>query len=57
MLKFAFTEPIYMCVVSICITKSIRPSTQGSSVRIDRFVFGSTLNSNRLDEKVKILGK
>ena len=31
---------------------------QGSSIRIiDRFVFGSTLNSNKVDEKVKILGK
>ena len=29
---------------------------QGSSIRIDKFVFGSTLNSNELDEKVQILG-
>ena len=46
----------YTCIISICITKSIRRSTQGSSIRIDRFVFGSTLNSNELDEKVQILG-
>ena len=44
------------CITSICITKSLRRSTQGSSIRIDRFVFGSTLNSNELDEKVQILG-
>ena len=44
------------CIISICITESIRRSTQGSSIRIDRFVFGSTLNSNELDEKVQILG-
>ena len=47
----------YTCINSICIIKSIRRSTQGSSIRIDRFVFGSTLNFNKLDEKVKILGK
>ena len=35
---------------------SIRHSTQGSSIRIDKFVFRSTLNSKKLDEKVKILG-
>ena len=46
----------YTCIISICITKSIRRSTQESSVRIGRFVFGSTLNSNELDEKVQILG-
>ena len=40
-------------IISICIIESIRRSTQGSSVRIDRFVFGSTLNSQKLDEKVK----
>ena len=44
------------CIISICITKSIRRSTKGSSVRIGIFVFGSTLNSNELDEKVQILG-
>ena len=44
------------CIISICITKSIRRSTQESSVRIGRFVFGSTLNSNELDKKVQILG-
>ena len=38
-------------------TESIRRSTQGSSIRIDRFVFGLTLNSNKLDEKVKVLRK
>ena len=47
----------YTCIISICIIKSKRRSTQESSIRIDRFVSGSTLNSNRLDEKVKILGK
>ena len=35
----------------------MRRSTQGSSIRIDGFVFGLTLNSNKLDKKVKILGK
>ena len=40
-------------IISICIIESIRRSTQGLSVRIDRFVFGSTLNSQKLDEKVK----
>ena len=45
------------CIISICIIKSIRRSTQGSLIRIDRIVFRSTLNSNKLDEKVKILGK
>ena len=34
----------YTCITSICIIKSIRRSTQGSSIRIDRFVCGSTLN-------------
>ena len=38
-------------------TKSISRSTRGSSIRIDRFVFGLTLNSNKLDEKVKVLRK
>ena len=47
----------YSCIISICIIKSITRSTQGSSIRIDRIVFRSTLNSNKLDEKVKILGK
>ena len=56
MSKFTFTEPI-RAIISICIIKSVRRSTQGSSIRIDRFVFGSTLNSNKLDEKVKILGR
>ena len=56
MSKFTFTEPIH-AIISICIIKSIRRSTQGSSIRIDRLVFGSTLNSNKLDEKVKILVK
>ena len=37
--------------------KTFRRLTQGSSTRIDRFVFESNLNSNKLDEKVKILGK
>ena len=46
MSKFIFTEPIPVLLV-----------TQGSSIRIDIFVFGSTLNSNKLDEKVKILRK
>ena len=27
------------------------------SHKVDRFVFGLTLNSNKLDEKVKLLGK
>ena len=31
----------------------MRSSTQGSSVRIDRFVFRSTSNSKKLDELVK----
>ena len=47
----------YTCVITIYITKSIKRPTQGSSIRIDRFEFGSALNSNNLDEKVKILGK
>ena len=51
-----YTHKTYKCIVSICIIKSIRRLKQGSSIRIDRFVFGSTLNSNKLDEKVKILG-
>ena len=51
-----FIHRTYTCIISICITKSIRRSMQESSVRIDRFVFGSTLNSNELDEKVQILG-
>ena len=39
-------------------TGGMRSSTQGSSIRIDRFAFGSKSNSNtKLDEKVKILGK
>ena len=46
----------YTCIISICITESIRRSMQRSSIRIDRFVFGKTLNSNELDEKVQILG-
>ena len=46
MSKFIFTEPIPVLLV-----------TQGSSIRIDIFVFGSTLNWNKLDEKVKILRK
>ena len=46
----------YKCIISIYVTKSIRRSTQGSSIRIDRLVFGSTLDLNTLDEKVKILG-
>ena len=47
----------YACIVSIRNIKSIRRSTQESSIRIDRFVFWSTSDSNKLDEKVKILGK
>ena len=47
----------YTCIISTCIIKSIGCSMQGSSIRIDRFIFGSTLNPNKLDEKVKILGK
>ena len=43
----------YTCIISICIVESVRLSTQGSSIRIDRFVFASTLNSQKLDEKVK----
>ena len=43
----------YTCIISICIHESIRRSTPGSSAGIDRFVFGSTLNSKKLDEKVK----
>ena len=48
-----YIHKTYTCTISICIIESIRRSTQGSSVRIDRFVFGSTLNSQKLDEKVK----
>ena len=47
----------YTCVITICIIKSIRRSTQGSLIKVDRFVFKLTLNSNKLGEKVKILGK
>ena len=37
---------------------SMRSLTQGSSIRINRFAFGSKSNSNtKLDEKVKIFGK
>ena len=46
MSKFIFTEPIPVLLV-----------TQGSSIRIDIFVFGSTLNSNKLDARAKIVGK
>ena len=38
----------YTCIISVCIIKSMRRST---------FVFGSTSNSNKLDEKVKIVVK
>ena len=31
--------------------------SQRLSHKVDRFVFGLTLNSNKLDEKVKLLGK
>ena len=48
-----YIHKTYTCTISICIIESIRRSTQGSSVRIDRFVFGSTINSQKLDEKVK----
>ena len=34
-------------------SKSISSWTQGSSVKIDRFVFASTSNLNKLEEKVK----
>ena len=47
----------YTCIITICIIRSIRRSTQGSLIKVDRFVFKSTLNSNKLGEKVKILGK
>ena len=47
----------YTCIISICIIKSKRGSTQDSSIRIDIFVFWSIFHSNKLDEKVKILGK
>jgi len=49
----------YTRIISlICIIKGIRRSTQGSSIRIDRFGFGLTLNSNKLEKKiVKMLGK
>ena len=49
-----YIHKTYTCTISICIIESIRRSTpEGSSVRIDRFVFGSTLNSQKLAEKVK----
>ena len=49
-----YIHKTYTCTISICINESIRRSTpEGSSVRIDGFVFGSTLNSQKLDEKVK----
>ena len=49
-----YIHKTYTCTISICIIESIRRSTpEGPSVRIDRFVFGSTLNSQKLDEKVK----
>ena len=43
----------YTHIISlICIIKSIRRSTQGSSIiRIERFGFGLTLNSNKLEKK------
>ena len=48
----------YTRIISLTgIIKSIGRWTQGSSIRIDRFVFGLTLNSNKLNKKVKILGK
>ena len=48
----------YTCILTICITKNILTHLmQGSSIRIERLVFGLTLNSNKLDEKVKILSK
>ena len=50
MSKFTFTEPI-----SIHVFLVLPLSTQRSSIRIDIFVFGSTLNSNKFDETVKIV--
>ena len=47
----------YTCILTICITKNRTHLMQGSSIRIERLVFGLTLNSNKLDEKVKILRK
>ena len=42
----------YTRIISlICIIKSIRRSTQGSSIRIDIFGFALTLNSNKLEKK------
>ena len=46
----------YTRIISlICIIKRIRRSTQGSSVRIDRFGFGLTLNSSKLEKNSKHL--
>ena len=48
MSKLTFTAPIHVLlgIISVCIIKSMIRST---------FVFGSTSNSNKLDEKVKIV--
>ena len=52
MSKFTFTEPVLL--PSIWSIKSIRSSTQRTSIRIDRFVSESTSNQNKLDEKVNL---
>ena len=49
-----FKEPIHVFLV---FASDYQRSTQGSSIRIDIFVFRSALNSKKLDETVKILGK
>ena len=44
---------IHRIIISIYISESIRRSTQGLSIRIERFVYGSTYTvSNKLDKKV-----
>ena len=36
----AYTYRTYTCIIRICIIKSIRRSTQGSSIGIDRLLLG-----------------
>ena len=54
--KVLYIHRTYTRIISlICIIKRIRRSTQGSSVRIDKFGFGLTLNSNKLEKNCKNL--